>query len=52
MRKVRFTRVNDIRIDEELNVGVLEIEGAEYILLGGEFTASGVRNYLRPYKKG
>lgn len=51
MRKVRFTRVNDIRIDEELNVGVLEIEGAEYILLGGEFTASGVRNYLRPYKK-
>lgn len=25
MRKVRFTRVNDIRIDEDLNVGVLEI---------------------------
>lgn len=51
MRKVRFTRVKDIRIDEDLNVGVLEIEGAEYILLGGEFTASGVRNYLRPYEK-
>lgn len=51
MRKVRFTRVNDIRIDEDLNVGVLEIEGKEYILLGGEFTASGVINYLRPYKK-
>lgn len=51
MRKVRFTRVNDIRIDEDLNVGVLEIEGKEYILLGGEFIASGVINYLRPYEK-
>ena len=51
MRKVRFTRVNDIRIDEQLNVGVIEIEGAEYVLLGGEFTASGVMNYLRPYEK-
>lgn len=28
-----------------------EIEGKEYILLGGEFTASGVINYLRPYEK-
>lgn len=51
MRKVRFTRVNDIRIDENLNIGVLEIEGAEYVILGGEFTASGVINYLRPYEK-
>lgn len=51
MRKVRFTRVNDIRIDEDLNVGVLEIEGKEYVILGGEFTASGVENYLRPYEK-
>lgn len=51
MRKVRFTRVNDIKIDEQLNVGVLEIEGKEYILLGGEFTASGAVNYLRPYEK-
>ena len=50
MRKVRFTIVNDIRIDEQLNVGVLEIEGAEYVILGGEFTASGVMNYLRPYE--
>lgn len=51
MKKVRFTRVNDIRIDEELNVGVLEIEGAEYVILGGEFTASGVINFLRPYEE-
>ena len=70
MIKVRFTRVNDIRIDEDLNVGVLEIgwcfrnwlvfqklvgvleiEGKEYIILGGEFTVSGVMNYLRPYEK-
>lgn len=51
MKKVRFTRVNDIRIDENLNIGVLEIEGAEYVILGGEFTASGVINYLRPYEK-
>ena len=32
MKKVRFTKVNDIRIDEDLNVAVLEIEGKEYIL--------------------
>lgn len=51
MKKIRFTRVNDIRIDEDLNVGVLEIEGKEYIILGGEFTASGVMNYLRPCEK-
>lgn len=51
MRRVRFTRVNDIRIDEDLNIGVLEIEGKEYVILGGEFTASGVMNYLRPYEK-
>lgn len=51
MRKVRFTRVNDIRIDEDLNVCVLEIEGKYYVLLGGEFTASGVVNFLRPYEK-
>lgn len=46
MRKVRFTRVEDIRIDEQLNVGVIKIEGEEYILLGGEFTASGVMNFF------
>lgn len=51
MRKIRFTRVNDIRIDEDLNIGVLEIEGKEYVILGGEFTDSGVINYLRPYEK-
>lgn len=51
IRKIRFTRVNDIRIDEQLNVGVIEIEGKEYVLLGGEFTASGVVNFLRPYEK-
>ena len=51
MRRVRFTRVNDIRLDEDLNIGVLEIEGKEYVILGGEFNASGVMNYLRPYEK-
>ena len=51
MRKVRFTRVEDIRIDEQLNVAVLKIEGEEYVLLGGEFTASCVMNFLRPYEK-
>jgi hypothetical protein len=51
MRKARFAGVNDIRIDEDLNIGVLEIEGKEYVILGGEFTASGVMNYLRPYEK-
>ena len=42
MRKVRFTKVNDTRIDEQLNAGVLEVEGAKYIILGGEFTDGGV----------
>ena len=51
MKKVRFTRVSNIRIDEDLNIGVLEIEGKEYVVLGGEFAASGVMNYLRPYEK-
>lgn len=51
MRKIRFTRIDDIRIDEQLNIGVIEIEGAEYVILGGEFTASGVMNFLRPYEK-
>ena len=51
MRKVRFTRVDDIRIDEDLEVAVIKIEDEEFILLGGEHTAGGVRNYLRPYKE-
>ena len=51
MRKVRFTRVDNIKIDEQLNIGVLKIEGKDYVLLGGEFTSSGVMNFLRPYKK-
>lgn len=51
MRKVRFTRISNIRINETLNIGVLEIEGKDYVLLGGEFTASGAMNFLRPYEK-
>lgn len=45
MRKIRFTKIDDIRIDEQLNVGVIEMEGSEYVILGGEFTASGVMNF-------
>lgn len=51
MKKVSYSKISNIRIDEHLNVGVLEVEGKEYVLLGGEFTASGVMNFLRPYEK-
>ena len=51
MKKVGFSNVSGFSIDEEFDIGVFNIGGVEYILLGGEFTASGVRNYLRPLDK-
>lgn len=51
MKKIGYASVSGIRLDENLNIGVFEIGGIEYILLGGEFCADGVRNYLRPLNK-
>lgn len=51
MRKVGYANISEVRIDDELNIGVYTIGGVDYAILGGEFTASGVRNYLRPLDK-
>lgn len=51
MKKVGYANVSNIKIDEIMDIGVYEIGYTEYVILGGEFTASGVRNYLRPYDK-
>lgn len=51
MRKIGFANVSEFSIDEELNIGVYNIGGVDYILLGGEFCAEGVRNFLRPLSK-
>ena len=51
MRKVGFKNVSCFDIDEEFDIGVYTIEGVEYAFLGGEFSAEGVRNYLRPLDK-
>lgn len=39
------------RIDNEHNVGVLKINGAEFVIFEGDFTARGAINFLRPYDK-
>lgn len=41
MRKIGFANVSEFSIDEELNIGVYNIGGVDYILLGGEFCAEG-----------
>ncbi len=51
MKEIKFRKVNGIRIDEEHDIGVFEINGAEFIILGGDFTARGIVNFLRPYDK-
>lgn len=51
MKEIKFRKVNSIRIDNEHDIGVYKINGAEFIILGGDFTARGVVNFLRPYDK-
>lgn len=51
MKKIGYANVSEISIDNELDIGVYTIGGVGYVILGGEFTASGVKNYLRPLDK-
>lgn len=51
MKKIGYANVSSIIIDSEKDIGVFEIGGIDYVFLGGEFTDSGVRNYLRPLDK-
>ena len=51
MKKIGFANISEIGIDTEKDIGTYEIGGTKYVILGGEFTAHGVRNYLRPLNK-
>lgn len=51
MKKIGYAQISEIGLNDEHDIGIYNISGVDYIILGGEFTASGVRNYLRPYDK-
>lgn len=51
MRKITFNKVGKIAFNHELNTTVFSINGYDLVLCGGEFTASGVRTFLRPLEK-
>lgn len=51
MRKITFNKVGKIGFNWELNTPVFLINGHDLVLCGGEFTASGVRTFLRPLDK-
>lgn len=51
MKRIRFTRVQDIEYIEDLNIYSLIIDNCNYVLLGGDFIAKGCITYLRPLDK-
>ena len=51
MRKITFNKVGKIAYNQELKTAVFSINGYDLVLCGGEFTASGVRTFLRPIEK-
>lgn len=51
MKKIGYAQISEIGLNDEHDIGIYNVSGVDYIILGGEFTASGVRNYLRPYDK-
>lgn len=51
MRKITFNKVGKIAFNWELNTPVFSINGHDLVLCGGEFTAGGVRTFLRPLDK-
>jgi hypothetical protein len=51
MKKIGFANIGAIRLEDRMDIGVYEIGGVDYVILGGEFSTEGVRNYLRPYDK-
>lgn len=51
MEKINFEQIDEINIDDVIDIGVYNIKGIDYIILGGELTARGCVNFLRPYDK-
>lgn len=44
----KLSKIEKVGYNETLNAKTFTIENKEYVLSGGEFSASGVMNYLRP----
>lgn len=52
MRELKNLRkIEKVGYNENLKAKTFTIENKEYVLYGGEFSASGVMNYLRPVEK-
>lgn len=52
MRELKNLRkIEKVGYNENLKAKTFTIENKEYVLIGGEFSASGVLNYLRPVEK-
>lgn len=51
MKEIKFRKINNIRLDEKHDVGVLEINGGEFVQCGGDVTARGIVSFIRPYDK-
>ena len=52
MRELKNLRkIEKVGYNETLKAKTFTIENKEYVLSGGEFSASGVMNYLRPLEK-
>ncbi len=47
----KLSKIEKVGYNENLNAKTFTIENKEYVLSGGEFSASGVMNYLRPLEK-
>ena len=51
LKNLNLNKIEKVGYNEELNQKTFTIEGLEMVLEGGEFSASGVKNYLRPVEK-
>lgn len=51
MKEIKFRKINNIKLDEKHDVGVLEINGGEFVQCGGDVTARGIVSFIRPYDK-
>lgn len=47
----KLSKIEKVGYNETLKAKTFTIENKEYVLSGGEFSASGVMNYLRPVEK-
>ena len=47
----KLSKIEKVGYNENLNAKTFTIENKEYVLYGGQFSASGVMNYLRSVEK-